>query len=69
MASTVVGKSAATAPPTVKEAWGPLVGDAPRIDTKGQIVSRKIGNGAKRQVWETKKREEGIYCIVDSLTS
>ena len=29
------------------------MGDAPRIDTKRQIESRKTGNGTKRQVWDT----------------
>ena len=37
----------------VKGAYGPLAGDAPRIDTKRQIESRKTGNGTKRQVWDT----------------
>ena len=42
----------------VKGAWGPLTRDAPRIDTKRQIESRKTGNGPKRQVWNTILKRE-----------
>jgi len=42
----------------VKGDWGPLAGDAPRIDTKRQVESRITGNGTKRQVWDTREKKQ-----------
>ena len=42
----------------VKGVWGPLAGDAPRIDTKRQIESRNLWENAKRQVWNTILKRE-----------